>query len=161
MTLRIEPGNSPKWWVDSSYAMHLDMKSHTGIYMTIGQGGTYTASCKQKINTKSSTEAELVAIDDTMAQVLLTRNFLAAQGEPVTVTTIYQDNKSTRLLSENGKGSSSKRTKHLDIRYFFYNRSNKARRSKSGNLPNQEYASGFFYKTSSRFGVQAYAQHHT
>ena len=35
------------------------------------------------------------------------------------VTTIYQDNKSTILLSENGKGSSSRRTKHLDVRYFF------------------------------------------
>ena len=39
MTLNIEPNNSPRWWVDSSYAMHLDMKSHMGIFMTIGKGG--------------------------------------------------------------------------------------------------------------------------
>ena len=37
MTLTIEPGNDPKWWVDSSYAVHPDMKSHTGIYMTLGK----------------------------------------------------------------------------------------------------------------------------
>jgi len=59
MSLTIERNNSPRWWVDSSYAVHPDMKSHTGIFMTIGKGGTYTASCKQKLNTKSSTEAEL------------------------------------------------------------------------------------------------------
>jgi len=55
MTLTIEPGDEPKWWVDSSYAVHSDMKSHTGIYMTLGKGATYTASCQQKLNTKSST----------------------------------------------------------------------------------------------------------
>jgi len=33
-------------------------------------------------------------------------------------TNIYQDNKSTILLAENGKGSSSRHTRHLDVRYF-------------------------------------------
>jgi len=62
MTLTIEPDGEAKWWVDSSYAVHPDMKSHTRIYMTLGKGATYTASCKQKLNRKSSTEAELVAV---------------------------------------------------------------------------------------------------
>jgi len=108
--LTIEPDDKAKWWVDSSYAVHPDMKSHTGIYMTLGKGATYTASCKQKLNTKSSTKAELVAVDNAMGQVLWTRHFLAAQGQHVPTTTINQDNKSTILLAENGKSSSSKRT---------------------------------------------------
>jgi len=103
MTLTIEPGEEQKLWVDSSYVVHPDVKIHTGIYMTLGKGATYTASYKQKQNTKSSTEAELVAIDDTMGQVLWTRYFLAAQGYPIPTTTIYQDNKSTILLAENGR----------------------------------------------------------
>jgi len=49
--------------------------------MSLGKGAMYTASCKQKLNTKSSTEAKLVAIDDTMAQVLWTRNFLAPRAK--------------------------------------------------------------------------------
>jgi len=40
--------------------------------MTLGNGATYIASSKQKLNTKMSTEAELVAIDNAMAQVLCT-----------------------------------------------------------------------------------------
>jgi hypothetical protein len=32
---------------------------------------------------------------------------------------LYQDNKSTILLENNGKKSSSKRTRALNIRYFF------------------------------------------
>jgi hypothetical protein len=32
---------------------------------------------------------------------------------------IYQDNKSAMLLKQNGKASSSKRTKHINVQYFF------------------------------------------
>ncbi len=32
---------------------------------------------------------------------------------------IFQDNKSAMLLKRNGKASSSKRTKHINFRYFF------------------------------------------
>ena len=54
LTLTIEPDgdHNPNWWVDSSYAVHLDMRSHSGIIMTLGKGATYTASTKQKINIK-------------------------------------------------------------------------------------------------------------
>jgi len=59
ITLTIEANDRPKWWVDSSYAVHPDMRSHSGIFMTLGKDTAYTASSKQKLNTKSSTEAEL------------------------------------------------------------------------------------------------------
>ena len=39
-----------------------------GIYMTVVKDITYTLSCKQKLKTKSSTEAKLVGIDDTVGQ---------------------------------------------------------------------------------------------
>jgi len=102
LALTIKPGTSAQWWIDSSYAIHPDMRSHSGIIMTLGKGMAYSTSCKQKINTKSSTEAELVAIDDAMGQILWTRHFLAAQGLPVPMTTIFQDKKNTILLAENG-----------------------------------------------------------
>jgi len=91
------------------------MRSHTGIVMTLGKGVRYSTSCKQKINTKSSTEAELVAIDDTMGQILWMRHFLAAQGMDMPTTIIYHDNKSMILLVENGTTSNIRCTKHLDV----------------------------------------------
>jgi len=60
-----------------------------------------------------------VAVDDPTGQVLWTRHFLAAQGQHILATTIYQDNKSTILLAENGRSSSSKRTRHINVWYFF------------------------------------------
>ena len=85
----------------------------------IGKGAVYSTSTKQKINTKSSTEAELVAVDDVIGQVIWTRNFLEAQGYNVGASTIHQDNQSGIRLETNGKRSSSKRTRHINIRYFF------------------------------------------
>jgi hypothetical protein len=74
-------------------------------------------SSKQKINTKSSCEAELVGVDDALPTVLWTLQFLKAQGFAVTDNVIYQDNQSTILLENNGTKSSGKRAR--DIRYFF------------------------------------------
>jgi hypothetical protein len=108
-----------KWFVDASFAVHPDFKSHTGACATLGTGAPISMSRKQKLNTRSSTEAELVAVDDAINIVLWTRLFLEAQGYKVKTNYLYQDNKSAILLEKNGKKSSSKRTRAINIRYFF------------------------------------------
>jgi hypothetical protein len=108
-----------KWYVDASFAVHPDFKSQTGAVMTYGQGAMMAISKKQKLNTRSSTEAELVAVDDAMTLILWTRLFLQAQGYRIDKNVLMQDNKSTILLAKNGKKSSTKRTRALNIRYFF------------------------------------------
>src|SRR5210317_1195795 len=57
-----------KWHIDASYAVHNDLRSHTGGNFTMGKGTIYGKSSKQKLNVKSSTEAELVGFDDCMPQ---------------------------------------------------------------------------------------------
>jgi hypothetical protein len=119
LTLEADNLQVVKWWVDASFAVHPDMRSHTGGVMTLGKGAVYGTSTRQKLNTRSSTEAELVGVDDLMAQVLWTRHFLMSQGYPIDDNVVYQDNQSTILLAKNGRGSSGKRTRHINIRYFF------------------------------------------
>ena len=108
-----------KWYVDSSFAFHPDFKSHTGSGMTYGKGFPQTSSRKQRLNTRSSTEAELVGADDTLTMILWTQLFMEAQGYDIQKNILYQDNKSTILLENNGKRSSSKRTRAINIHYFF------------------------------------------
>ena len=57
-------------YVDASYGVHPDMKSHTGCVIGIGCGPVYSKSTCQKLNTKSSTEAELVASSDSTSQII-------------------------------------------------------------------------------------------
>jgi len=67
--------------------------------MSIGKGCMYMASSKQKLNTKSSTEAKLVQSTILWSRILWTRQFLAAQGIHLPIMTIYQDHRITLLLS--------------------------------------------------------------
>jgi hypothetical protein len=111
--------NVVKWYVDTSFAVHPDFKSHTGGVLTLGRGALTSLSKKQKLNTQSSTEAELVGADDASTLILWTKLFMEAQGYGINSNVLYQDNKSTILLEKNGKKSSGPRTRALNIRYFF------------------------------------------
>ena len=108
-----------KWYVDASFAVHEDFKSHTGATFSYGRGCPIALSRKQKLNTWSSAKVELVGADDASQLILWTRLFLEAQGYNVHENILYQDNRSAILLEKNGRRSSSKRTRALNIRYFF------------------------------------------
>jgi hypothetical protein len=56
------------------------LRSHTGGAMSYGTGIPISIFRKQKLSTKSSTEAELVGVDDLSTLILWTKMFLEAQG---------------------------------------------------------------------------------
>jgi len=78
------------------------------VVLTLGEGAVYGSSTKQKLNTRSSTEAELVGVNDALPQVLWTRQFLNGQEYGDTDSVIYHDNQSAMLLEKHGKESSGK-----------------------------------------------------
>jgi hypothetical protein len=107
------------WYADASFAVHPNMHSHTGGGLTMGRGFPIVSSTKQQLNTQSSTDSELVGVDDMMPIVVWSWYFLMAQGYGVTQNLLLQDNRSSMLLERNGKASSGKWTRHINIRYFF------------------------------------------
>ena len=106
--------------------MHPDCKSHTGACLTLEHGSVLSISAKQKINTKSSTKAELVGVDDAMTFVMWMKHFFESQVRSINVNsplkplgsdvTIQQDNTSAIQLERDGWKSSGKRTKHINVR---------------------------------------------
>lgn len=103
---------------DASYATHSDAKSHTGVSVSVGgSGAILSKSAKQKIVTRSSTEAELVALDEGVECSLRISNIFKSIGHDVTPVIVYQDNKSTIELASRGEAA-SKRSKHIAVRYF-------------------------------------------
>ena len=101
------------WFIDGEFAVHKDMRSHTGAYMTFGKGMLDGSSKTQKINTTSSTETEVVAVHENMPAILWTRYLLATQGYPLKPTKLHQDNTSAELLQTNRRASSSKRCSNI------------------------------------------------
>ena len=60
LALEVEETIRVTAYVEASFAAHnSDMKNHTGVFITLGKGAFYYRSSKQKLVTKSSTEAEI------------------------------------------------------------------------------------------------------
>jgi hypothetical protein len=108
-----------KWWVDGSFAVRPNLRGHAGRGLSLGRGFPVVGSTKHKLNTRSSAEAELVGADDFMPAICWTRCFMEAQGHNIEDDVLCQDNKSSILLEKNGEASSSKRKKHVNVRFFF------------------------------------------
>ena len=112
--------NTMTTWVDTSYAVHHDMRSHTGGVLSFGTGGLLCKSSRQKLNTtKSSTEAKLVSASDYLPNTIWTMNFMQAQGYPITPSRFSQDNQSAMRLERNGRMSAGQKSWHINIRYFW------------------------------------------
>jgi hypothetical protein len=108
-----------RWWVDASHTIHKDCWGSTEAMMSLGKGVAISLSNKQKINTKSFTESELVGADQALSSILHTQYFINTQGYSVKQNLLFQDNQSTMRLEFNGSLSSSKCTKHIKCHYFF------------------------------------------
>ena len=106
-------------WVDVSYDVHNDMRVHTGGCITLGSDMIHCKSSKQKLNTKSSTETQVVGASDYIPFTIQVKYFIEAQGYAVEKNDFNQDNNSDIRLEKNGKDSSRQATRHIKIRYFF------------------------------------------
>ena len=120
IVLRIGEHMRVRAYIDAAYGVHQESgKSHTGCSLVIGDGGPiYSKSTKQKIVTKSSTEAEIVGLSDTASHAIHLRNFVQAQGYVVGPAVLYQDNLSCMALMKRG-GPGSERSRHIHIRHFW------------------------------------------
>jgi hypothetical protein len=146
LTLSADGSGQVRWWIDASYSVHPDMKGHTGGTMTMGKGSVYSTSVKQKLVTRSSTESEVVGLHDVLPQVLWTAHFLREQGMDVKDSVLYQDNLSAMLLEKNGRASSTKRTKHMNLRYFYVHDRVCAKDVTIEHCPTEEMVADYFTK---------------
>ena len=155
LTLSADDLHIIKWYVDTSFAVHQDFKSHMGAVMTMGEGTIQTICSKQKLSTRSLTELELVGGDDSITKILWTHLFIEAQGykKKENSLCLYQDSKSTILLIKNGCKSTGKRLQAINIRYFYCGSTGEGV-SQHEVLPNNTNVGQPYDKTATRFGVQ-------
>jgi hypothetical protein len=102
-----------KWCVDASFAVHPDCKSYAGAATSFedSKGAAKPVSRKQRLNTKSSAESELIGVNDASSVMILwTKLFMEEQGDEIDRSPLCQDNNGAALLEESGKKSSGKKT---------------------------------------------------
>jgi hypothetical protein len=135
-----------QWYVDASFAVHWDMKSHTGGTLTLGKGSVYSTSMKQKLMMCSLTDAEVVGVHDVLPQILWTSYFLNGQGFDVNDSILYQDNTSSMQLEKNGCTSASKCSQHMNIQYFYVTNKVKSGELRIEYCPTNKMRGDFFTK---------------
>ena len=102
-------------YIDAAYGVHDDMKSHSGMVISLGEGALLAMSTKQKCISKSSTEAELIAVTDLLPEAFHLKKIVEAiTGKKVRII-LYQDNMATISMIKNGVGGG--RSKHIKIRF--------------------------------------------
>jgi hypothetical protein len=101
LILSADKSDNLYWYTDSALAVHPNMRSHNGAGLTLGRGFAISISTMQKLNTGSSTHAEVVCVSNMLPMSQWIRLFVLAQGLKVNKNLIYQDNESAELLEVN------------------------------------------------------------
>jgi len=134
-------------YIDASFGVHADGKSHSGVYVSIGQNGgpIFVKSNKQKLVSRSSTEAELIALADGVPELLWMREIFTFLGYKIPTSIVYQDNQSTIFLAEKGKCNHGK-SRFFPVKYFFVKQHVEAGDIKLVYLPTEEMIADFLTK---------------
>ena len=91
-------------------------------------------------------ESEVVSVYGVLPQILWTKKFLEDQGVNIKETVLYQDNISSMLLEWNGQQLSTKRTKHMDIWYFYVGDHIQKKTLSLQHCPTEEMLADYFTK---------------
>ena len=92
MHMRAGGGVEPEVYIDASYGVHADGSSRTGMVIMMAGVAIGCWSSKQKLVTKSSTEAEIVGLSDGLTNAIWMRELVLAQGYILGPTSIFEDN---------------------------------------------------------------------
>ena len=133
-------------FIDSAHAVHPNMRGHTGGLTTFGTGIIDQKSSKQKMNTRSSTETEVVGTSEYLPKNIFFEMFMEAQGYKLESNVLAEDNESTICMSKNGRDSCTSNSKHITIKYFWV-----TDRIKNGNIkivhcPTKQMIADYFTK---------------
>jgi hypothetical protein len=108
-------------YIDASFGLHEDTKGQTGIIITLGKTGppVFCKSKKQKLVSRSSTEAELIALNEGLPEVIWAKQFMENMGISQKMITVFEDNTSTIILANKQNGATLSKTKHIQIRFYY------------------------------------------
>lgn len=108
-----------KCYVDADFAGCEDTRRSTSGYVTLFNGSIISwKSERQSVVAQSTTEAELIASNTGGREVIALRRLLGDIGyDQIAATTMFEDNQGCIFLMHNDL--KNKRTKHIDIKYFW------------------------------------------
>lgn len=102
-TFQVHESLNLYWYVNSAFYRHIQYKSHMVSVFTLGNSFITSVNFKQKRNTWSMTDSELVAVDDTLSKIICTNTFMQLKLISIKLNVVYHHNQSFMNLENNGK----------------------------------------------------------
>ena len=101
-------------YVDASFAGHDDYHSQSGLVIELGSTVVFAQSRKQKMITRNSSPAELVALSDTLQTIRNANEFMQEQGYLFKKAIVFEDNES--FLKMTNGNAPRQNNKYLGVR---------------------------------------------
>ena len=76
LIMMVDKINIVKCWVDASYEIHTDYRSHIGATISLGWVSVYIMSKRKNLNSRILTEAELIGAEDMIPGFIWSRYFI-------------------------------------------------------------------------------------
>ena len=73
LTVKVGDKQIIHWYVNTLFGVHKDLKSYTGVCMTLGQGMISNHDTKQKNNSRKLTEADLIGMNNKLSKIIWTK----------------------------------------------------------------------------------------
>ena len=89
-------------WIDTSHALHADMRGHVGTDASMKKGAAMSSKNRIKFNTPSLTETMIAAVGEQFTKFIWFQYFREAQTWYANEDVLYQYNKSSMLFENNG-----------------------------------------------------------
>ena len=104
---------------DAAFNVHEDAKSHSGVAVFAGGAPVFYKSSKQKMVSKSSTEAELIACDTGVDMLMYIIALATQMGYKFTLpVSVLQDNKSAIFIFDRGRPTKKRAPINVKFQYI-------------------------------------------
>ena len=133
-------------FIDASHGIHQNYRGQTGGCIKMGAGILHGRSSKQGLNSKSSTETELIGVSDYMPYPIWLINFYKEQGYEIKKVVLQQDNESTIRMLTNGRKSCGPKSRHIGIRFFWSTDILRSMKAEIKHCPTTRMLADFFTK---------------
>ena len=107
-------------YVDSSYNITADGASHYGYLLTVGHSLVGLKGGRIKTVVRSSTEAEIVGVNEVTSEILWARDVLIELGFPQDEITIAEDNNSCITMLQTEPRNFQTNSRHVRVKWAFF-----------------------------------------
>ena len=107
-------------FADASYNLTTDARSHYGYIVTLGNSLIASKGGRIKTVVRSSTEAEISAVNELISDILWCRDILEDLGYPQQKIKMYEDNKSCITMLQQEPRNFHTKSRHVRVKWAFF-----------------------------------------